>query len=300
MKIMLFGKNGQIGWELQRSLAPLGELITLDRHSPDHSGDLTYPLQINHFIRLHKPDVVVNAAAYTAVDAAEKDYNLAFAVNALGAEAISVSAMHVGAWFVHFSTDYVFHGEGETPWTEEDEPCPVNQYGMGKRSGENLSSWSNRRHLIFRTSWVYGAHGNNFVKTMLRLGQEREQLNVVNDQFGAPTGAELIADVTAHAIRQINRLGDEADALAGFYHLAASGETTWFDYAKYVLEQAQLAKPAINIKAKEVLPVSTRDFPTLARRPLNSRLNTQKLQSTFGLTLPPWQNGVSRMLAEIL
>ena len=300
MQIFLYGKNGQVGWELQRSLAPLGDVTALDRHSPDHVGDLTYPEQVSRFIWDQKPDVVVNAAAYTAVDAAEADYNLAFAVNALGAEAIAVGARHIGAWMVHFSTDYVFHGQGDTPWTEDDTPCPVNQYGAGKLSGERLSSWTCHRHLIFRTSWVYAARGSNFAKTMLRLGQERDQLKVVCDQFGAPTGADLIADVTAHAIRQITQRGAEADALAGFYHLAAGGETTWHDYAKYVLDQAQHLQPALKITAQDIVPVPSSEFVTPARRPLNSRLNTQKLQDTFGLTLPPWQGGVSRMLAEIL
>ncbi len=299
MKIILFGKNGQVGWELQRSLSPLGELIALDRHSPNHIGDLTYPLAVTDFIKSQKPDVVVNAAAYTAVDAAETDYNLAFTVNALGAEAISWGAYHTNAWFVHFSTDYVFHGGGTTPWQEDDEPWPINQYGQGKLSGERLASIGHR-HLTFRTSWVYSARGGNFVKTMLRLAQEREQLKVINDQFGAPTGAELIADVAAHAIRQVTQMGDAGEALSGFYHLAASGETTWFEYAKHVLAQAQQAQPAIHIKATEVLPVSSDEFPSAARRPLNSRLDTRKLQSTFGLTLPPWQNGVNRMLDEYL
>jgi len=299
MKIILFGKNGQVGWELQRSLAPLGELIALDRHSPNHIGDLTHPLAVTDFIMAQKPDVVVNAAAYTAVDAAETDYNLAFAVNALGAEAISWGAYHTNAWFVHFSTDYVFHGGGTTPWAEDDEPCPINQYGQGKLSGERLASIG-RRHLTFRTSWVYSARGGNFAKTMLRLAQERDQLKVINDQFGAPTGAELIADVAAHAIRQVTQMGDAGEALSGFYHLAASGETTWFEYAKHVLAQARHAQPAIELKVTQIDPVPTSAFPTPARRPHNSRLDTGKLQRTFGVTLPPWQAGVNRMLTEIL
>lgn len=300
MKILLLGKNGQVGWELQRSLAPLGELTALDRHSTEHCGDLSNLSGLTETVRAIRPDVIVNAAAHTAVDKAESEAELARTLNTLAPGVLAQEAAKIGAWLVHYSTDYVFDGRGETPWLESDATGPLSVYGSTKLEGETLIAQQNPRHLIFRTSWVYAARGGNFAKTMLRLGQERDKLTVINDQFGAPTGADLIADVTAHAIRQVTQGGAMSDTLAGIYHLVASGETTWFDYAKHVLTQAVQAQAALKIKATEVTPVSSSAFPTPATRPHNSRLNTAKLQTTFGLTLPPWQTGVNRVLAEIL
>ena len=296
MKILLLGKNGQVGWELQRSLAPLGELIALDRHSVGQCGDLSNLAGLADTVRAIRPDVIVNAAAHTAVDRAESEPELANTLNALAPGVLAQEAAQVGALLVHYSTDYVFDGSGERPWQESDTPAPLSVYGHSKLAGERRIQSAGVRHLIFRTSWVYGARGGNFAKTMLRLAQERERLTVINDQFGAPTGADLLADVTAHAIRQV--LAHPQDA--GLYHLAAAGATTWHAYAQHVLAQARLEKPTLPIKATEVAPVLTSAFPTPARRPLNSRLSTQHLQSTFGLTLPPWQQGVNRMLAEVL
>jgi dTDP-4-dehydrorhamnose reductase len=300
MKILLLGKNGQVGWELQRSLAPLGELIALDRHSADHSADLCGDLSnlagLAQTVRAIRPDVIVNAAAHTAVDRAESEPELANTLNALAPGVLAQEAAQLGALLVHYSTDYVFDGSGERPWQETDTPAPLSVYGHTKLAGERRIQAAGVRHLIFRTSWVYGARGGNFAKTMLRLAQERERLTVINDQFGAPTGADLLADVTAHAIRQV--LAQPQDC--GLYHLAAAGETTWHAYAQHVLAQARLAQPTLSIKATEVAPVPTSAFPTPARRPLNSRLATHPLQTTFGLTLPPWQQGVNRMLAEVL
>ena len=296
MKILLLGKNGQVGWELQRSLAPLGELIALDRHSVGQCGDLSNLAGLADTVRAIRPDVIVNAAAHTAVDRAESEPELADTLNALAPGVLAEEAAQIGALLVHYSTDYVFNGSGERPWQESDTPAPLSVYGHSKLAGERRIQSAGVRHLIFRTSWVYGARGGNFAKTMLRLAQERERLTVINDQFGAPTGADLLADVTAHAIRQV--LAHPQDA--GLYHLAAAGATTWHAYAQHVLAQARLEKPALPIKATEVAPVPTSAFPTPARRPLNSRLSTQHLQSTFGLTLPPWQQGVNRMLAEVL
>ena len=296
MKILLFGKNGQVGWELQRSLAPLGELIALDRHSADLCGDLGNLPGLAATVQRVRPDLIVNAAAYTAVDRAESEPALARTVNALASGLLAQEAARLGAWLVHYSSDYVFDGSGSRPWAETDAPAPLNVYGQGKLEGEQLIQAAGAQHLIFRTSWVYGARGGNFAKTMLRLAQERERLTVIDDQFGAPTGADLLADVTAHAIRQV--LQQPADA--GLYHLAASGEISWHGYANYVLAQAQSMQPALKIKATEVAPVPSSAFPTPARRPHNSRLGTQKLQSTFGLSLPPWQAGVTRMLVETL
>jgi dTDP-4-dehydrorhamnose reductase len=296
MKILLLGKNGQVGWELQRSLAPLGELIALDRHSTDLCGDLSNLAGLADTVRAVRPDVIVNAAAHTAVDRAESEPELANTLNALAPGVLAQEAAQLGALLVHYSTDYVFDGSGERPWQESDTPAPLSVYGHTKLAGEQRVQAAGVRHLIFRTSWVYGARGGNFAKTMLRLAQERERLTVISDQFGAPTGADLLADVTAHAIRQV--LAQPQDC--GLYHLAAAGETTWHAYAQHVLAQARLAQPTLSIKATEVAPVPTSAFPTPARRPLNSRLSTQHLQSTFGLTLPPWQQGVNRMLAEVL
>jgi dTDP-4-dehydrorhamnose reductase len=300
MKILLLGKNGQVGWELQRSLAPLGELIALDRHSSEFCGDLANQAGLADTVRTVRPDVIVNAAAYTAVDKAESEPELASAINAHAPEVLAREAAELGAWLVHYSTDYVFGGGGDRPWREDDPTFPLNVYGQTKLLGEHMIDWVCPRHLIFRTSWVYAARGGNFAKTMLRLAQERDQLKVINDQFGAPTGAELIADVTAHAIRQVRQPGADTQALAGIYHLVASGCTTWFDYAQYVIAQARKLQPGLAIKSTAIEPVPTSAFPTPAQRPLNSRLDTRKLQETFGLSLPEWQLGVDRMLAETI
>ena len=296
MKILLLGKGGQLGWELQRSLAPLGELVALDRHSQELCGDLANLPGLAHTVQTVRPDLIVNAAAHTAEDKAESEPDLARLINATAPGVLAQEAHKLGAWLVHYSTDYVFDGSGTRPWTEADTPAPLSVYGQTKLEGEQLIAQYCKNHLIFRTSWVYAARGSNFAKTMLRLAQERERLTVVDDQWGAPTGAELLADVTAHAIRHV--LLHPQDA--GLYHLAASGETSWNGYAKHVLAQAEQVQPAIKIVAKEVAPVPTSAFPTPARRPHNSRLNTARLQATLGLALPPWQQGVDRMLVEVL
>jgi len=300
MRILLLGKGGQVGWELQRSLSPLGELIALDQNSTDFCGDFANLAGLADTVRSVRPDIIVNAAAHTAVDKAESEPELARTLNALAPEVLAQEAAKLGAWLVHYSTDYVFDGSGDTPWVETDVPAPLSVYGATKLEGEQLIAAANPRHLIFRTSWVYAARGGNFAKTMLRLAQERERLTVINDQIGAPTGADLLADVTAHAIRQLTQPPASAEALAGIYHLVAAGETNWFEYAKHVLAQAQLVQPALQIKANQVDPVPTSAFPTPAKRPHNSRLNTTKLQTTFGLRLPAWQTGVNRLLAEII
>ena len=300
MKILLLGKNGQLGWELQRSLTPLGELVALDRHSRDFCGDLSNLQGLAATLQAVRPDLIVNAAAYTAVDKAESEPELARTINALAPGVLAQEASKLGAWLVHYSTDYVFDGSGTRPWVETDTPAPLSVYGQTKLEGEQLIAARCSRHLIFRTSWVYAARGANFAKTMLRLAQERERLTVIDDQWGAPTGAELLADVTAHAIRQLMGRQQPHPEPAGIYHLAAIGETTWNGYAKYVIAQAVRVPPAIKIAATEVACVPTSAFPTPARRPHNSRLDTGKLQATFGLTLPAWQQGVDRMLVEIL
>jgi dTDP-4-dehydrorhamnose reductase len=294
MKILLFGANGQVGWELQRSLSPLGELMALDRHSHKLCGDLADLKGIAETVRSIQPNVIVNAAAYTAVDKAESDAETAQIINAAAPGVLAQAAHAAGAWLVHYSSDYVFDGSGNKPWLETDSTGPLNVYGRTKLEGEQRIASQCAKHLIFRTSWVYAARGGNFAKTMLRLAQERETLNVINDQFGAPTGADMLADVTAQAIAQVMR----QPGLAGLYHLAAGGETTWFNYAKYVIAQSIQAQKATKIIANRIQPVATSAFPTAAARPHNSRLNTDKLRHTFGLQLAPWQQGVARMLAE--
>lgn len=296
MKILLFGKGGQVGWELQRSLAPLGELIALDNDSKELCGDFSDLDGITRTVRTVAPDVIVNAAAHTAVDRAESEPELARTINALAPSVLAREAATLGAWLIHYSTDYVFDGSGERPWLESDAATALNVYGATKLEGEQLIAQSGCKHLIFRTSWVYGARGNNFARTMLRLAQERDTLKVINDQFGAPTGADLLADVTAHAIRTAQRQPD----VVGLYHLVAGGETSWHGYASFVIAFAQQAGIPLKVAIDAIQAVPTSAFPTSARRPHNSRLDTTKLQSTFGLVLPPWQNGVTRMLAEIL
>ena len=296
MKILLFGKGGQVGWELQRSLAPLGDVVTLDHDSTDHCGNFSNPAGLLDTVRDVKPDIIVNAAAHTAVDKAESEPDLVRALNATAPGLLAQEAQRLGAWFVHYSTDYVFDGSGSRAWTETDTPAPLSVYGQTKFEGEQLIQAACQQHLIFRTSWVYAARGGNFARTMLRLAQERDRLTVIDDQIGAPTGAELLADVTAHALRQVLRRPEDA----GLYHLAASGETSWWGYARHVLAQAQRLQPDLQLKASEVLAVPSSAFATAARRPHNSRLDTRKLQTTFDLHLPAWQEGVDRMLAETL
>jgi len=299
MKILLFGKEGQIGWELQRSLAPLGEVIALDFAGVGLRGNLCGNLAdltgLAATVRAVAPDVIVNAAAYTAVDKAEAEPDLARTINALAPGVLADEAQKLGAWLVHYSTDYVFDGSGTAPWRETDLTRPLSIYGQTKREGE-LAAVRCARHLIFRTSWVYAARGDNFAKTMLRLAQERETLSVINDQIGAPTGAELLADITAHALRSVQSRPD----LAGLYHLAADGETSWHGYARHVIEYARLRGVPIKVAPEAVLPIAATAYPLPAPRPLNSRLDTTKLRAAFGLVLPPWQQGINRLLDELL
>ena len=301
MKLLLLGKNGQAGWELQRSLAPLGEVIALDRQSVNVDGnglcgDISDLQALAQTIRSVRPDVIVNAAAHTAVDKAESEPDLALRLNAEAPEVMALEAQSLGALLVHYSTDYVFDGSGSAPRKEGDMTGALSVYGRTKLEGEQRIAATNCRHLIFRTSWVYAARGGNFAKTMLRLAQEREALSVINDQWGAPTGADLIADVTAHAVRHVS--AHEGDG--GLYHLVAAGETNWHAYASHVIEQARRLRPDLGWKVQSIAAVPTTAFPTPAVRPLNSRLDTQKLQAVMQLHLPSWQQGVERMLREIL
>jgi dTDP-4-dehydrorhamnose reductase len=298
MKILLFGCGGQVGWELQRSLAVLGDVVALDfdaAANPDRlCGDFSNLVGLAETVRTVAPDVIVNAAAHTAVDRAEAEPELVRTLNALAPGVLAAEARKLGAWLVHYSTDYVFAGSGTRPWREDDATGPLSVYGQTKLEGEGLVAEA-PRHLIFRTSWVYAARGGNFAKTMLRLATERDRMTVISDQIGAPTSAELLADVTAHAIRAaITR-----PQLAGLYHCVAGGETSWYAYACYVLEQARQLGWVLKAGPEQVASITTADYPTAAHRPLNSRLDTHKLQTAFGLHLPHWQGHVRRMLEEI-
>jgi dTDP-4-dehydrorhamnose reductase len=295
MKILLFGKGGQVGWELQRSLAPLGEVVALSTGSRELCGDFTNLEGIIQTVRAVAPDIIVNAAAYTAVDKAETESELSHAVNALAPGVLAQEAKLSGAWLVHYSTDYVYDGSGDQPWAETAPTGPLSVYGKTKLEGEEAIRASGCQHIILRTSWVYAARGGNFAKTMLRLAAERDCLKVINDQIGAPTGAELLADVTAHVIRIARQRPD----VSGLYNLAAGGETSWYGYAGFVIEFARQAGIAIKVTPEAVQPIPTSAFPLPAPRPNNSRLDTRKLQNTFDLSLPHWQSGVIRMLTEI-
>ena len=297
MKILLFGKGGQVGWELQRALAPLGELIALDFDTAgDLSGDFSQPEAVAATVRRVAPDLIVNAAAHTAVDKAESEADLARLINASTPGRIAQEAKALGAHLIHYSTDYVFDGSGDAPRDETAATGPLSVYGRTKLEGEQLIAASGATHLILRTSWVYAARGGNFAKTMLKLAKERERLTVIADQFGAPTGAELLADVSAQAARMLRARPE----LSGLYHCVAAGETSWYGYATHVIERARAAGHAIKVAPDAILPIPTTDYPTPATRPLNSRLDTRRLREVFGLVLPPWQQGVDRMLAEIL
>ena len=297
MKILLLGKNGQVGWELQRSLATLGEVVSLDFDSPGPlSADFARPESLAATVREVAPDVIVNAAAHTAVDKAESEPDLARAINAEGPAVLAREAAACGAWLLHYSTDYVFDGSGDAPRREDAPTGPLNVYGLTKLEGEQAIRNSGCRHLILRTSWVYGARGGNFARTMLKLAQEREQLRVIDDQVGAPTGADLLADLSTHMLRTART----DTSVGGTYHAVASGQTSWHGYASHVIDFARAAGLPVKVAAGAIEAVPTSAFPTPAKRPLNSRLDTARLRSRFGVVLPDWRHGVDRMLTEVL
>ncbi|MFJ4110556.1 dTDP-4-dehydrorhamnose reductase [Pseudomonas sp. NPDC089758] len=300
MKILLLGKNGQVGWELQRALAPLGEVVALDRQGADGlCGDLADLDGLAATVRQLAPELIVNAAAYTAVDKAESEESVAARINAEAPGVLAREAAALGAWLIHYSTDYVFDGSGQSKWQEDAPTGPLSVYGRSKLDGERAIAASGARAVVLRTSWVYAARGHNFAKTMLCLAAERDVLNVVADQFGAPTGAELIADVTAHIIRQVTNQQD-SHSLAGTYHLTASGETSWHGFAQFVLAYASQKGIALRVAPERIGAISTEAYPVPAPRPHNSRLDVSKLEGTFKLKMPLWQQGVQRMLDEIL
>lgn len=294
MKILLLGKNGQIGWELQRSLSPLGDLVATDRRE----ADLEDPDNLRRCVRQHRPDIIVNAAAYTAVDKAESEPDKAARINAEATGVLAEEAARLDAWLVHYSTDYVFDGNKPSPYDEDDIALPLSVYGRTKLQGEQLIR-QHAKHLIFRTSWVYAARGDNFAKTMLRLVREKETLKVVDDQHGAPTSAELVADVTALALYRMLQYKGSFAARAGTYHLTAAGETSWYGYARYVLELAQANGAMLKVRPEAIQPVPTAAYPSPAARPANSRLNTTKLAGAFDLQLPDWRYHVQRLMKEL-
>jgi dTDP-4-dehydrorhamnose reductase len=297
LKVLLFGKNGQVGWELQRALAPVADIVALDQaDDAPLCGNLVNVERVAEVVRTLRPAAIVNAAAHTAVDKAEGEPQLARAINATGPAALAHAAQECGAWLVHYSTDYVFDGSGSRPWTEEDPTGPLNVYGRTKLEGEQAIRASGCRHLILRTSWVYAARGQNFARTMLRLAGERDELSVIDDQHGAPTGAELLADVTVHALLSAMRRNE----LGGTYHVAASGATTWYGYARHVIEAGREAGQPIRVRPEAIRPVASTAFKTAAARPMNSRLDTSRFRRAFGLQLPQWTVGVDRMLSELL
>jgi len=296
MKILLLGCDGQVGWELQRSLQPLGEVVALDFQSRELSADFSRPDSLAATVAAVRPDLIVNSAAHTAVDKAESEPDLAQAINADAPGVLARAAAASGAWLVHYSTDYIFDGSGDQPRAEDAPAGPLSVYGRTKLDGERQIRASGCRHLILRTSWVYAARGGNFAKTMLRLAGTKTELNVIDDQVGAPTGADLLADLTA----LMARAAAAQPQLSGTYHAVAAGATSWHGYAKLVIETARERGVPLTLPADALRPIPTSAYPTPAARPLNSRLDTRKLRDAFGVHLPDWELGVRRMLTEIL
>lgn len=295
MKLLLTGCNGQLGFELQRSLAPLAEVVAVGSAECDLSDEAA----LRSLIQKVKPDGIINPAAYTAVDKAETDTEQARKVNADAPHIMGEEASKLGAFVIHFSTDYVFEGVGEQFYKESDATNPQNVYGLTKRDGERALQQSCPQSLIMRTSWVVGAHGGNFAKTMLRLAAERDSLSVVADQYGAPTSAALLADVTAQLVGRIKQQGQQGFPF-GLYHVVASGVTNWHAYAQFVIAEAIKAGKAMKVQPETIKPIATSDYPVPAKRPANSRLDTSLFQRTFNLQLPHWEHGVSHVLKQIL
>ncbi|SPZ44229.1 dTDP-4-dehydrorhamnose reductase [Plesiomonas shigelloides] len=291
MHILLFGQNGQLGWELQRALAPLGRVTALSKKSVELCGDFLDPAGIAKTIRILKPDIIVNAVGYTAVDQAESEKYVAQCINSISVEVIAREANFLGALLIHYSTDYVFDGAGYSAWSEIDKPSPINFYGKSKLDGELAVQSLCDRHLIIRTSWIYSSRGDNFIKNILRLAKKRDSLEIVNDQYGAPTGADLIADCSAHMISAVVKGSNPY----GIYHVTASGSTTRYEYAVFIIQR--VLNQGEELKVKNIIPIHSNEYPQKALRPHNSTLNTEKFQMEFGLVLPVWQFGVERVLA---
>ncbi|MFM0078446.1 dTDP-4-dehydrorhamnose reductase [Paraburkholderia sediminicola] len=293
---LVTGSNGQVGFELRRSLAPLGRVVALDRAD----CDLLRTSDLRRIVRAVRPDVLVNPAAYTAVDKAESDIDVAYAVNGTAVGVLAEEAKSLGCLLVHYSTDYVFDGRKESAYVESDPVNPESAYGKSKLAGEDAIAAVGGTALVIRTSWVAGAHGSNFAKTMLRLAQEREHLRVVADQFGAPTTAALIADVTAQIVARHWLFADRDAFASGLYHLVASGETNWHEYATAVLAYAAAKGVVLRSDPAHIEPIPASAYPLPAPRPANSRLDTSKLRETFGIHLPDWHQGVQYLVDQIL
>jgi dTDP-4-dehydrorhamnose reductase len=296
MKILLFGANGQVGWELQRSLSPLGELVCCGRHE----ANLENLDELQSYIQHQNPQIIVNAAAYTTVDKAETDQELAYRINADAVEVMARQAKAQDALLVHYSTDYVFDGTQHEPIKETQEANPLSVYGLSKLKGDLAVQNSGCKFLIFRTSWVYAARGHNFVKTILRLAQERNELNIVADQTASPTGAELIADVTAIALQRILENLDKVHKYTGLYHLTASGHTNWHQYAKILLAEAEAQGVSLRVKPNNIKPIATSEYTLPASRPAYSILDTNKIREVFNISLPLWDEPVKRVVREML
>lgn len=295
-KILLLGANGQAGWELQRALAPLGELVICDRARVD----LTALETLAEIIHSEQPQLIINAGAYTAVDKAESEPAIARRVNSEAVAIMAHAARELEARLVHYSTDYVFDGTGSAPFDEDAPTGPLSVYGQTKLEGEQHILTSGCKHLIFRTSWVYAARGSNFVKTVLRLAKERDELRIVADQYGAPTSAELIADITALVLQRLDHDKELAARASGIYHLVASGETSWHLFARYIIEQALILGADLRATPDQVIPIATHEYPLPAKRPASSRLANTKLQNTFNLVLPDWTHHIQRIIREII
>ncbi|MDR3384634.1 dTDP-4-dehydrorhamnose reductase [Cupriavidus basilensis] len=293
--ILVTGAGGQVGFELRRSLMPLGRIVSLDRAA----CDLSRTSEVRRIVRETRPDVIVNAAAYTAVDRAESDAATAHAINGIAAGVLAEEGQRLGALLVHYSTDYVFDGTKDGAYVETDACHPLSVYGASKLAGEEAIAAAGVQALILRTCWVAGAHGSNFAKTMLRLGRERDRLQVVADQFGAPTTAALVADVTAQIVARHWLHGIREAFASGIYHLAAAGETTWHGYATEVIAYASERGIGMKIDPAMIEAIPATAYPLPAARPANSRLDTEKLRSTFGIHLPDWRQGVRQLLDQI-
>ena len=295
MKLLLLGSNGQVGWELQSPMAALGKLKACDRSTLDFI-DLD---GLRKLIRSYKPDVIVNAAAYTDVDKAESDEENAFQVNSKAVDLLAQEAKVLDAWLIHYSTDYVFDGEKMSPYTEEDKTNPLSVYGKTKLQGEEAIKKSKCKYLIFRTSWLFGTHGKNFFKTIIKLAKERDELRVVSNQIGAPTSAELVADVTSLCLYRIAQNSLSSKEISGIYHLTSTGKVSWYDFAKYVIIEAQKFGGVFLTNPENIIAVNTSEYVLPAKRPVNSLLDTQKLCKTFNLYLPAWQIHADRAIKEL-
>jgi len=292
LRILLSGANGQVGSALQHSLGEKNEVFAFDRTTLD----LANSEQIRQRVQEIKPDIIINAAAYTAVDQAEKEPDLAFTINGIAPGIFAEEAAQIGATLIHYSTDYVFNGNGNQPWREEDKPAPLNIYGASKLAGEQAIKATEATHLILRTSWVYGEHGNNFVKTILRIAAEKEELNIIDDQIGAPTSAEFIASATTKILNQLK--GNSIALKSGTYHLCCSGKTNWHGFASEIVRLATQNNTPLTVK--KIHPIPTSAYPTPAERPKNSSLNCTRLKKVFGLQPMSWQMALANTLPLII